>query len=99
MVARIIITAGVGAAAAIGHFLQKKMKAKNAAAWEAKRVTLVRGTWSAVESIGLEPAGVLFFQRIFEIAPGALQLFSFKAEADLYNSKVREVPLIPDPRS
>ena len=30
--------------------------------------------------------GVAFFRRIFEIAPGALQLFSFKNEADVYNS-------------
>lgn len=27
-----------------------------------------------------------FFKRIFEIAPGALQLFSFKDEKDVYNS-------------
>ena len=38
----------------------------------------LRSSWTAVEGIGLEPVGVLFFKRIFEIAPEALQLFSFK---------------------
>uniref|UniRef100_A0A7S2IQR5 Globin domain-containing protein n=1 Tax=Zooxanthella nutricula TaxID=1333877 RepID=A0A7S2IQR5_9DINO len=38
----------------------------------------LRSSWAAVEGIGLQEVGVLFFRRIFEIAPGALQLFSFK---------------------
>ena len=30
--------------------------------------------------------GVVLFKNIFKIAPGALKLFSFKDEKDLYNS-------------
>ena len=33
-----------------------------------------------------ETQGVLLFRHIFTIAPGALELFSFKDEPDLYNS-------------
>ena len=44
-------------------------------------------SWNAVGStVGLEPAGVLFFKRLFEIAPEALELFSFKKEDNLYES-------------
>mmetsp|Transcript_21778 Transcript_21778/g.37186 ORF Transcript_21778/g.37186 Transcript_21778/m.37186 type:complete len:166 (+) Transcript_21778:47-544(+) len=47
---------------------------------------LVQATWPKVEAVGLEVGGVMFFKRIFEIAPGALQLFSFKDEKNLYES-------------
>jgi hypothetical protein len=42
-------------------------------------IEALRSSWAAVEGLGLEPVGVLFFKRIFEIAPGAVDLFSFKA--------------------
>jgi len=41
----------------------------------------VTRTWSMVEKqLGLLPAGIAFFMKIFEIAPAALQLFSFRNE-------------------
>ena len=44
-------------------------------------------SWNAVRStVGLEPAGVLFFKRLFETAPEAIELFSFKKEDNLYES-------------
>ena len=30
--------------------------------------------------------GVILFKHIFQLAPGALEMFSFKDEPDLYNS-------------
>jgi len=47
---------------------------------------LVTATWGKATGLGLENVGVLLFKNIFEIAPGALQLFSFKDEANLYES-------------
>lgn len=44
-------------------------------------------SWAAVKALGAEKVGVLLFKNIFEAAPGALQLFSFKDEPDLYESK------------
>lgn len=46
----------------------------------------VTESWNAVATLGAEAVGVLLFKRIFEIAPQALQLFSFRREPDLYNS-------------
>jgi len=48
----------------------------------------VQKTWAMVEGhpLGLEGVGVLFFKRIFEIAPEALALFSFRDEPDMYES-------------
>ena len=40
---------------------------------------LVEESWVVVEQ-DLEAHGVAFFLKIFEIAPAALQLFSFKGE-------------------
>jgi len=40
---------------------------------------LVEESWALVEQ-DLEAHGVAFFLKIFEIAPAALQLFSFKGE-------------------
>ena len=41
-------------------------------------IPALQGSWAKVgAAVGLEPAGVLFFQRIFAIAPEALALFSF----------------------
>mmetsp|Transcript_1720 Transcript_1720/g.3029 ORF Transcript_1720/g.3029 Transcript_1720/m.3029 type:complete len:170 (+) Transcript_1720:20-529(+) len=46
---------------------------------------LVQGTWRLVEQ-DLDAHGIKFFMRIFEIAPPALQLFSFKNEVPLEES-------------
>jgi len=47
----------------------------------------IRQSWELVKQISLETTGVLFFKNIFEEAPGALQLFSFKDEVPLYESR------------
>jgi len=47
----------------------------------------LESSWAAVEALGLEKVGVLFFKRIFEIAPSALALFSFKDEEPLLESE------------
>ena len=52
-------------------------------------IPALRSSWAAVDGIGLEAVGVLFFKRIFEIAPGALELFSFK---DLPADQLYESP-------
>merc|ERR1719512_230977 len=49
-------------------------------------VDVVRKTWGQVAELGVETVGVILFKHIFTIAPGALQLFSFKSEADVYES-------------
>jgi len=53
-------------------------------------IPALRKSWQSVVDLGLGPVGVLFFKRIFEIAPQALALFSFKDEpADkLYESPI-----------
>ncbi|KAJ1451752.1 globin-like protein [Pelagophyceae sp. CCMP2097] len=53
---------------------------------DAAGVKLVTDTWALVAP-DAEMHGIVFFKHVFEIAPGALQLFSFKDEPDLYNSK------------
>jgi hypothetical protein len=55
----------------------------------------LRESWAKVGSaVGLEPAGVLFFKRIFEIAPQALPMFSFKDEPDVSSADL-EPELVP----
>ena len=50
------------------------------------RVALME-SWAKVGStVGLQDAGVLFFKRIFELAPEALSMFSFSNETDVYES-------------
>lgn len=49
-------------------------------------MTLIEDTWAQVASLGAQEVGVILFKQIFTIAPQALQLFSFKDEADLYES-------------
>ena len=49
-------------------------------------IPALRESWSKVEGLGLEAVGVLFFKRIFEIAPAALALFSFKDETNVLES-------------
>ena len=45
----------------------------------------VQESWAIVAQ-DLDTHGIKFFLRIFEIAPPALQLFSFKDDADLASS-------------
>jgi len=44
---------------------------------------LVQSSWPTVEALGVETVGILFFKRVFEIAPDALQMFSFKDEENV----------------
>ena len=46
----------------------------------------VAQTWKLVAE-DLTKHGIVFFKRIFELAPPALQLFSFKDETNLYESE------------
>jgi len=50
------------------------------------QVDAVTASWDKVAALGAETVGVLLFKRIFEIAPEALQFFSFKDEPNLYES-------------
>lgn len=50
-------------------------------------VNEVEKSWATVETMGAETVGVLLFRQIFDIAPEALQLFSFKDEPDLFESE------------
>mmetsp|Transcript_20418 Transcript_20418/g.64087 ORF Transcript_20418/g.64087 Transcript_20418/m.64087 type:complete len:196 (-) Transcript_20418:506-1093(-) len=47
---------------------------------------LVQESWTKVEALGLETVGILFFKRIFDIAPGAIKMFSFRDEPNVYES-------------
>lgn len=80
-----IILGGIAAAAAAGVALKKRGDEKAAAAWATKRKYLVQESWVFVAK-NLEENGVAFFKRIFEIAPSALQMFSFRDEKNLYSS-------------
>ena len=51
-------------------------------------VSLVQDSWERVAALGVEKVGIVLFKNIFKIAPGALQLFSFRDEPDLYNSDI-----------
>jgi hemoglobin-like flavoprotein len=46
----------------------------------------VETSWAKAAALGAETVGVLLFKNIFAIAPGALALFSFRDEPDLYAS-------------
>merc|ERR1712050_229437 len=61
-------------------------KAQIEAPLSSMEVDVVRKTWEQVAELGVETVGVILFKHIFTIAPGALQLFSFKSEADVYES-------------
>ena len=50
------------------------------------RIRLIQASWQKVRGLGSETVGVLLFKNIFTIAPGALQLFTFRNRKDLYNS-------------
>jgi hypothetical protein len=48
------------------------------------QIKLVRESWASVKSLGLDRVGQLLFRNIFKLAPGVLQLFSFKDQPNLY---------------
>jgi len=52
-----------------------------------QEVELIQGSWKLASKLGAETVGVLLFKHIFELAPEALQLFSFKDEKSVYESK------------
>ena len=52
-----------------------------------QQIEMISESWRVVDEIGSEAVGVLLFKNIFTIAPGALELFSFKDEYDLYESQ------------
>ena len=49
-----------------------------------EQIKLVRDSWASVKGLGLDRVGQLLFRNIFKLAPGVLQLFSFKDEPNLY---------------
>ena len=51
---------------------------------------LVTASWNTAAGLGVETVGTLFFKRVFEIAPGALQLFSFKDEPNVSRARSGE---------
>eukprot|EP01041_Mallomonas_annulata_P005111 gene5111-10229_t len=51
------------------------------------QINLIQESWKDVRAIGPEKVGAILFRNIFEAAPGALQMFSFKDEPNLYESK------------
>lgn len=75
------------------HLLHEGESEDSEAAAEGSRDTtrskdttmLVQESWELVEK-DLDTHGIKFFMRIFEIAPAALQLFSFRDDPDLHNS-------------
>mmetsp|Transcript_136125 Transcript_136125/g.236585 ORF Transcript_136125/g.236585 Transcript_136125/m.236585 type:complete len:186 (+) Transcript_136125:60-617(+) len=56
------------------------------AALTEKDIVLVEQTWLRIGNLDVEHLGVKLFKNIFQAAPQALQLFSFKDEAALYES-------------
>jgi len=50
---------------------------------------VVESTWKSVAALGAEKVGTLLFKNIFTIAPGALDLYSFKKEPHI---KTYETP-------
>eukprot|EP00962_Isochrysis_galbana_P061419 scaffold36949_cov247-Isochrysis_galbana.AAC.1 len=53
---------------------------------------LVQESWTKVEALGLETVGILFFKRIFDIAPGAIKMFSFRDEPNVSRASQRGYP-------
>merc|ERR1712203_546254 len=49
--------------------------------------SMVETSWMKVEALGTETVGLLLFKKIFELAPEALQLFSFKDEPGVLTSQ------------
>ena len=53
---------------------------------DATKIRLIRESWETAMTLGDTNVGVLLFKNIFAIAPGALELFSFKATKNLYEN-------------
>lgn len=51
-----------------------------------ERLIKVTDSWALVAA-DLTSHGIIFFKKVFDIAPEALQLFSFRDEDNLYESK------------
>eukprot|EP00056_Hartaetosiga_gracilis_P022455 m.30619 g.30619 ORF g.30619 m.30619 type:complete len:166 (+) comp9654_c0_seq1:116-613(+) len=51
-------------------------------------IKTIQDSWALAESVGFQTVGILLFKRIFELAPSALELFPFKDEPDMENSKM-----------
>eukprot|EP00055_Hartaetosiga_balthica_P006531 m.20632 g.20632 ORF g.20632 m.20632 type:complete len:166 (+) comp5267_c0_seq1:447-944(+) len=51
-------------------------------------IKTIQDSWDKVEGVGFQTVGILLFKRIFELAPEAIALFSFRDEPDMYNSKM-----------
>mmetsp|Transcript_139084 Transcript_139084/g.242001 ORF Transcript_139084/g.242001 Transcript_139084/m.242001 type:complete len:177 (+) Transcript_139084:95-625(+) len=67
-------------------FVDKMLESEDNDDLTEKEVQTVEETWGLAAGLGVETVGVLLFKNIFEIAPEALQLFSFRNEKDLYES-------------
>lgn len=67
-------------------FVEKMLESEDNDDLTEKELQTVEQTWALAAGLGVETVGVLLFKNIFEIAPEALQLFSFKNESDLYES-------------
>jgi len=69
-----------------GTYIPYQGEDKQEAGLTKEDISLVQGSWQKAAALGAETVGVLLFKHIFEIAPEALQLFSFKNEENLYES-------------
>lgn len=48
----------------------------------ADKIELVETTWAAAATLGSETVGVLLFENIFKLAPGAVAMFGFADEVE-----------------
>ena len=84
----IVGLAAIVAAAVPIYLLQhQKVNTEDKGALSPHQRAKLVASWKLVEALGLENFGCLLFKNIFTMAPEALQLFSFKEEKDLYNSR------------
>eukprot|EP00388_Colpodella_angusta_P041307 GDKK01052833.1.p1 GENE.GDKK01052833.1~~GDKK01052833.1.p1 ORF type:complete len:161 (+),score=48.73 GDKK01052833.1:29-511(+) len=54
---------------------------------DVQSMELVESSWAAAAPLGVDTIGRLFYQRVFEVDPSLLALFSFKDEPDMFNSE------------
>jgi len=52
-----------------------------------EKITEIQASWGIAKAFGIDAVGKLLMRNIFKIEPTALQLYSFKNVADLYESK------------
>lgn len=50
-------------------------------------LSIVQESWKEVANLGAETVGVLLFKNIFAAAPSAVMFFSFKDDANMYESR------------